>query len=33
MILHWLESKPNVRSTIAERHRKRFGAGRVSVEG
>jgi hypothetical protein len=33
LILHWLESKPNARSTIAERHRKRFGVGGVAVEG
>ena len=25
LILHWLESKPAVRSVIAEKHHKRFG--------
>ena len=25
LILHWLESKPTVRSAIAEKHHKRFG--------
>ena len=27
LILYWLEAKPNVRSAIAERHRKEFGVG------